>query len=216
MVEFHDNPGWIPLGQDKDGYWAVLKVDCPACKRTVLRLCNGTAVTDRGSFKVLRDITEVILFHPKGSNRPPCPEEVKKAAADIAADYEESCLVLPDSPKASAALSRRCLQHVLREKAQTKSKDLFDQIQEVVDGGKMPSHIEESLEAVRVIGNFAAHPTKSKSTGEIVDVEAGEAEWNLEALEALFDFYYVQPAKTVARKAALNKKLADAGKPQIT
>ena len=91
----------------------------------------------------------------------------------------------------------------------------FDQIQEVIDSGKLPSHIEESLEAVRVIGNFATHPTKSQSTGEIVDVEPGEAEWNLEALEALFDFYYVQPAKTTARKAALNKKLADAGKPPV-
>jgi len=215
MVEFHDNPAWIPLGPDKDGYWAVLKVDCPACKRMVLRLCNGKAVTNHGEFAALREVTEVVLFHPKGSNRPPCPAEVMTASAAIASDYEESCLVLSDSPKASAALSRRCLQHVLREKAQTKSQDLFDQIQEVVDSGKLPSHIVESLEAVRVIGNLAAHATKSKSTGEIVDVEPGEAEWNLEALEALFDFYYVQPAKTAARKDALNKKLTDAGKQPI-
>ena len=48
-----------------------------------------------------------------------------------------------------------------------------------------------------------------------MDVEPGEAEWNLEALEGLFDFYYVQPARTALRKAALNKKLTDAGKPPI-
>ncbi len=35
-------------------------------------------------------------------------------------------------------------------------------------------------------------------------MEPGEAEWNLDTLEGLFDFYYVQPAKTAARKAALN------------
>jgi hypothetical protein len=29
---------------------------------------------------------------------------------------------------------------------------------------------------VRTIGNFAAHPIKSTSTGTIVDVEPGEAE----------------------------------------
>lgn len=41
---------------------------------------------------------------------------------------------------------------------------------------------------MRNIGNFAAHPLKDTSTGEILPVEAGEAEWNLETLEALFDF----------------------------
>jgi uncharacterized protein DUF4145 len=215
MVDFHDKPSWLPLGKDKDGFWAVWKVECPACDRMILRLCNGTEVFRGSSFVGLRDITDVMLFRPKGSNRPPCPEEVKKAAPSIAADYAEACLVLPDSAKASAALSRRCLQQLLREKAQTKSKDLFDQIQEVLESGKLPSHIDESVEAVRVVGNFAAHPIKSKSTGEIVEVEPGEAEWNLEALEALFDFYYVQPAKTALRKAALNKKLTDAGKPPI-
>jgi hypothetical protein len=33
------------------------------------------------------------------------------------------------------------------------------------------------LDAIRTIGNFAAHPIKSTSSGEIVDVEPGEAEW---------------------------------------
>ncbi len=45
------------------------------------------------------------------------------------------------------------------------------------------SRIVCRIDAVRVIGNFAAHPIKSKSTGEIVDVEPGEAEWNLNTLE---------------------------------
>ena len=44
-------------------------------------------------------------------------------------------------------------------------------------------------------------------------VEPGEAEWTLDVLDGLFDFYYVQPAVLAARKAALNAKLASAGKP---
>jgi hypothetical protein len=44
-----------------------------------------------------------------------------------------------------------------------------------------------------------------------VEVETGEAEWNLDVLESLFDFYFVAPAPGAAGKAALNKKLADAG-----
>jgi hypothetical protein len=51
--------------------------------------------------------------------------------------------------------------------------------------------------------------------GAIVDVEVGEAEWNLDVLESLFDFYFVEPTKAAQRKAALNKKLKEAGKPTI-
>jgi len=130
-------------------------------------------------------------------------------------DYDEACLVLPDSAKASAALSRRCLQLLLRDEARVTHQDLFNEIQELLDRKTLPSHITDSLDAVRVIGNFAAHPIKSQSTGEIVPVEPGEAEWNLDALESLFDFYFVAPARTKARKDALNKKLSDAGKPPV-
>jgi hypothetical protein len=35
----------------------------------------------------------------------------------------------------------------------------------------------ESIDAVRNIGNFAAHPQKSTATGEILEVEFGESEW---------------------------------------
>ena len=123
--------------------------------------------------------------------------------------------MLEDSPKASAALSRRCLQAILRDKAGTKSKDLYDQIEEVINSGKIPSHIVDDLHAVRNIGNFAAHTMKSTTTGAIVDVEPGEAEWNLDVLDLLFDFYFVQPAISAKRKADLNKKLKDAGKPEL-
>jgi hypothetical protein len=130
-------------------------------------------------------------------------------------DFNEAVAVLSLSPKASAALSRRILQAILREKAKTKKRDLADQIDEVIALGHMPTHILEGLDAVRNIGNFAAHPIKSTSTGEIVEVEPGEAEWNLDVLESLFDYYFVQPALTAKRRAALDAKLKDANKPPL-
>ena len=45
------------------------------------------------------------------------------------------------------------------------------------------------------------------------DVEPGEAEWNLDVLEALFDSYFVQPETLKTKRASLNKKLREAGKP---
>jgi hypothetical protein len=119
------------------------------------------------------------VVYPKGTSRKPPATEVPTPFRD---DFKEACLVLDDSPKASAALSRRCLQAILREHAKTKSKDLADQIDEVIAGNVLPSHLAKAIDAVRHVGNFGAHPIKSKSSGEIVDVEPGEAEWLLETL----------------------------------
>jgi len=148
--------------------------------------------------------------YPKGVNRIPPGPEVPKTLAEV---YREACLTIQDSAKASAALSRRCLQNLLRESTNVKPGDLIDEIQQVLDSGKLPSHLAESLDAIRNIGNFAAHPIKSKSSGEILDVEPGEAEWNLDVLESLFDFYFTQPAVLQKKRAALNAKLKEAGKP---
>jgi hypothetical protein len=56
---------------------------------------------------------------------------------------------------------------------------------------------------------------KSLQSGDILPVEPQEAEWNLDVLESLFDFYFVQPALLQAKRNALNKKLAEAGKPTM-
>jgi len=60
-------------------------------------------------------------------------------------DYNEACSVLADSAKASAALSRRCLQLLLRDQAKVKHQDLSKEIQELLDRGTLPSHIAEDL-----------------------------------------------------------------------
>lgn len=133
----------------------------------------------------------------------------------FAADYSEACLVLPDSEKASAALSRRCLQHLLREYVGIDKKDLSVQIQEVLDSKQLPSYLATDLDAIRNIGNFAAHPLKSTNSGEIIDVAPTEAEWLLNVLEGLFDFYFVHPALAKAKREALNSKLQEAGKPPM-
>ena len=119
-----------------------------------------------------------------------------------------------DSPEASAALSRRCLQQILRDKAQVQyPNNLARAIEEVVSNPRLPTDLADSLDAVRNIGNFGAHPNKSLNTGEIVEVEPGEAEWSLEVIELLFDYYFVRPADIQRRRQALDNKLAETGKP---
>ena len=204
LTDFHDTEQQFALGQDADDGWAVIKLHCPACRRFILYLAKGDL--HHGQMITIRSKR---LFRPKGALRRPAPKEVPM---EFAEDYTEACLVLPDSPKASAALSRRCLQQLLREAANVKPSDLSKEIQQVLDSGKLPSHIAEAIDAIRHTGNFAAHPIKTQTTGEIVPVEPGEAEWNLDVLESLFDFYFVQPALLKKKRDALNLKLKDVGK----
>jgi hypothetical protein len=63
--------------------------------------------------------------------------------------------------------------------------------------------------------HFAAHPMKSQVIGETIDVEMGQAEWNLNVLDSLFDFYFVQPAIAAEKKRQINAKLKEAGKPTL-
>ena len=109
------------------------------------------------------------------------------------------------------------MQHILREKAGVKrSNDLAKAIEEVVNDPSVPTDISMSLDVVRNVGNFSAHPNKSLNTGEIVEVEAGEAEWCLNVIEILFDFYFVRPADIERRTTTLNEKLAETGKPLMS
>ncbi|RYE42621.1 MAG: DUF4145 domain-containing protein [Hyphomicrobiales bacterium] len=181
--------------------WAVRFCVCPECSKPTIDL-----VSRRGSNPLALSSLETRVY-PKGRPERLAPSEVPLA---IAQDFNEAAAVFPVSAQASAALSRRCLQHVL-EHAGFSNKDLGKAIEAVIASG-IPSYLADGLDAIRNIGNFAAHPTKDKNTGEIVPVEPAEAEWNLDVLELLFDFYFIQPAIALSRTEALNAKLAAAGK----
>jgi len=200
---FHSDKETKYLGEDIDGDWSVTYEQCPECKKFIIELEQNRANLQ---------YPKKVQAYPKGVSRVPIPKDVPDKFAN---DYKEACLVFIDSPKASSALSRRCLQNILREKAGIKKGDLAGEIQQVLDSNQLPSHLSEAIDAVRNIGNFAAHPIKSTNTGEIVDVEPSEAEWLLGVLEGLFDFYFVQPAITQSKRDELNKKLGEAGKPKM-
>ena len=173
-VEFHDNKTVIHLGKLNVENWGIAKQFCPKCEGLIIELFS----IDDWDYERF-DIYDVPLqlIYPKDAPPRVCPPEVPK---DIAEDFQEACLVLPISPKASAALSRRCLQNVLVDAAKVQAKDLAPQIQEVIDSKALPTYLSESIDAIRNIGNYAAHPNKCQQSGVIVKVEPHEAEWNLD------------------------------------
>lgn len=210
-VEVNASFNQVNIGIEDEVWWYAHSMNCPnsSCGKLIVELSSKNPAI--AGAKKAQDRSR-FLVKPFSSNRPPAPTEVDDIFAE---DYREACLVLTFSPKASAALSRRCLQNILREKAKVKKNDLAKEIQEVIDSNSLPSYLSESIDAIRNIGNYAAHPVKSTSSGEIVKVEEGEAEWLLDVLESLFDFYFVQPAVLQTKRNALNIKLKEAGKPSM-
>ena len=185
--------------------FTVISAGCPECGQPIL-----TGKYLQNSNNGLEYMT-IPLWPDSGFH--PVPKEIEAEAPNLAADFSEAAAVLPKSKKASAALARRCLQFILREKGGTKSKNLADQIEEVINN--LPTELGKNVDAIRQIGNFAAHPIKSTNSGEIADVEEGEAEWLLSILEELFDYYYVTPIKASRRRDSLNQKLQSLGKPAL-
>lgn len=207
----HVNWRQTGLGTDHELKLVARYTECPACNRVIVKLRKqGMEEFQPGHFGPIEGDVGEVFVHPRAPSRAPIHASVPD---DLAADYREACLVLADSPKASAALSRRCLQHLLRETAGIKKRNLDEEIEEAMK--QLPAHLADAIDGVRVVGNFAAHPIKSQGTGEVVEVEAGEAEWNLDTLEGLFDHYFTQPALLEVKRAALNAKLAEAGKPEL-
>ncbi len=186
--------------------WTIYHQRCPECHQSII-LLESTSIIG----PTARQTTPRFTAYPRSATRP----IAKEVPEPYRQDFSEACKVLADSAKASAALSRRCLQAILKDKLGATKTNLFDQIEEVTATSKLPSHIDSGLHAVRQIGNIAAHSMKSTTTGAIVEVEPGEAEWNLDVLESLFDFCFVAPAADAKRKAELNEKLKQIGKPPI-
>lgn len=219
-VEINPSFSEFFLNKDSVGSASIFYMKCPntECAKFIIEFARGKTPYEKNGSRfsnTLLDKNSIIerrFVYPFGSSRPNAPVEVD---THIAQDYNEACLVISLSPKASAALSRRCLQNILREKAGVKHGNLMKEIEQVLADPKMPSYIIESIDAVRNVGNFAAHPQKDQISGDIIDVEPGEAEWLLDVLELLFDFYYVQPEIAKKKRAALDAKLSSAGKPPM-
>src|ERR1051325_2198253 len=180
---------------------------CPDCQKPVMWL-NEISI---GSLGQERSILATHLLWPKFPARPLSPlipERYRLAASEAAA-------VLQISPKASAALSRRSLQDVLREVEGLHGATLQTEIAAVLAKKSLPPYLGKDLDAIRIVGNFAAHPIKDTNTGEVVDVEPGEAEWTLEVLEGILEFYFANVQQSADRREALNVKLRKAGKPPL-
>lgn len=118
------------------------------------------------------------------SSAKPYPNYIPQPLLD---DYTEACLIRDLSPKASATLSRRCLQGIIRDFWGIQKNRLVDEINELQP--KVDRATWEAIDAVRSIGNIGAH--MEKDINLVIDVEPEEAQLLIGLIEILLNDWYV-------------------------
>ena len=210
-IEWEETSAYADDSKNSSTGAEIAHGQCPECNGIIVKLIRGELGHQNEFSRFISDEQSEEIIYPKFTTRyieNEVPEPYRS-------EFKEATAILVISPKASAALSRRMLQNVLNQQYNIHKRSLADEIEEFINMQGVPSHLAGAIDAVRNIGNFAAHPMKDTNTGEIVDVEPGEAEWLLDVLESLFDFAFVQPRRLDERKLKLNNKLKQLGKPPM-
>jgi hypothetical protein len=129
-------------------------------------------------------------------------------------DYAEACAIKKLSPKASATLSRRCLQGMIRDFWGISKARLIDEIEAIKD--KVDPLTWQAIDGIRSIGNIGAH--MEKDINVIVDVDPDEAAQLIGLIEILMKDWYITRYERVERLksvAVLAQTKKAAAKPPI-
>ncbi|XES82780.1 DUF4145 domain-containing protein [Franconibacter pulveris] len=175
---------------------------CPNqdCKEFTYDTRVSTLKLEGGSFKPV-ELIERWVNRPNGLYKQ-FPDYVPKPILD---DYKEAVLIKNLSPKASATLSRRCLQGMIRHAWDVKPARLVDEIKAIE--GQIESSVWKAIDAVRNIGNIGAH--MENDINIIVDVDPGEAEMLIGLLELLIQEWYVEKHERQLRIDAITALAAE-------
>ncbi len=146
---------------------------CPQCKKT-------TIIFDGESGEITGYSTTIL------------PKSLAKQFPDyvphqIREDYEEAYSIVNLSPKASATLSRRCLQGMIHDFWNVHEKNLNAEITALKD--KVSTSEWSVLNSIRQLGNIGAH--MEHDINLIVDIDPQEAEKLLVVIEHFIEKWYV-------------------------
>ena len=157
---------------DKHGQTMIEFYRCPNCDEYTI---ISTVLYD-GSGRV-------VLIRPTSTAKQ-FPDYIP---AQIRNDYEDACAILNLSPKASATLSRRCLQGMIRDFWGITRKNLNQEISALKD--IIDPTLWQVLDNVRQIGNIGAH--MESDVNLIIDIDPNEAQSLISLIELLMKEWYI-------------------------
>lgn len=197
---------------NKDGFLCIVTrvIVCPngECREYAVRIDVCKAFHDQR--QNLQHANKSLLFwqlKPQSQAKAYSSYTPKVIPKVIIDDYNEACLIRDLSPKASATLSRRCLQGIIRDFWGISKGRLIDEINELQ--GKTDPATWDAIDAVRSIGNIGAH--MEKDINVIVEVEPEEAGLLIGLIEILLKDWYIAKHD---REEHLKKIVAAAEKKQ--
>jgi predicted RNA-binding Zn-ribbon protein involved in translation (DUF1610 family) len=199
IIRFQSTHGMLFGGEAKKApSFTVTSHLCPSCGQGVMWLNE----LERDEDALTNKIIQTSLLWPKVA----AYSVAREIPQTYSAALTEAASILQLSPKASAALSRRALQQLLRDRGGISPSTLFKEIEAIIATGILPPYLARDIDAIRRIGNVATHPAKDANPAEVVDVDPEEAKWTLSVLDALLQFFFVDEAKSQRRWATLNQK----------
>lgn len=147
--------------------WKRSAFNCPLCNAYATQIWYDLYVHDNGFEKLNNEAKACFCAHcrkfsiwhnfkmiyPNFSDIEPPNDDLKD---DIKKDYLEAASILNKSPRGAVALLRLTLQKLMIQLGE-KGNNLNDDIANLVKKG-LPVKIQQSLDAMRVIGNEAVHP----------------------------------------------------------
>lgn len=164
---------------DKHKHYTFEMIRCPECEKINYKI--------KGVKEPFNTYGEVSIFPRSRAVKFPdyIPEQLRQ-------DYEEAYAILELSPKASATLSRRCLQGIIRDFHKIKPDTLYKEISQLE--GVIPASQYKVLHSLRQLGNIGAHFEKDVSL--IVEIDVDEAEKLIKLIEYLFEKWYIEQKET--------------------
>lgn len=204
---YHTQSFVLDVGKNAFGYFGVggEAIAClnPDCRKVTVTARIVEAKIDQLGNQRIPSGEKILMIQrlmPDSSAKPQ-PEFIPDP---IREDYIEACRIRDLSPKASATLSRRCIQGMIRDFCSISKPTLFAEINELkkrVAEDKAPKGVsEESVEAIdhiRSLGNIGAH--MEKDIDLIVPVDPDEAQVLIDLIESLFDEWYIARNKRELR-----------------
>ena len=164
----------------------IFAIACPnpVCRKLLLSVALDSTRYDHVDGTISAKTLQSWQLMPQSEAKPQ-PDYIPPA---IVEDYHEACLIRDLSPKASATLSRRCLQGMIRDFWEVKGKrTLWDEIEAIKD--KVDALTWKAIHGVREIGNIGAH--MKEDINLIVEVEPEEAQVLIGLIEMLLKDWYV-------------------------
>jgi hypothetical protein len=121
--------------------------------------------------------------------------------------YLEAAAILDISPRMSGVLSRRILADLLEEFARLEDYSLEKRIGKFAeDDLSLPPLFRGNLHHFREIASFGTQIQKDDQA-QIVDVDKEEAEWTLDLLDRLFDYFILTPQRDREMRSRLDAKI---------